>query len=554
MDAGGAASITAQDVDNGSSDACGVASIAIDNSSFGCANVGPNTVTLTVTDNNGNVSTCTSTVTVEDNIAPSLTVPADIFVCDGDVVNYPVPVGTDNCSATTTQTQGMPYTNGSVFPLGVTTVEYTAVDPSGNSVSMSFDVTVHPLPSVSVAQSELGEYCQGGAIVLTADAPTAVAYAWSNGGTSDVTEVFASGTYSVTVTNQFGCTSVASIPVTYTGEDLLSSYTILANKEVKLHDNNLVVNGGVGVLGNNRKAKIYKNTTVAGPNTFVMADVIQVHQNATVSNQIIGQPNVTLPTFLYANCGGSDVTVHPGTTVTLNGTKYDEIEVEDNATVIFTQSDVSIDELEIEDGATVKFASCTYLRVEEFEVEKNVTFNPDGYKVVVFTEDKVEIDRGVTFNGSIYSKEDLKVRSKASNPTTMTGFFIARKVKGYKHTIWNWDTNCDNSCPTVVASKEGTPAIEFTEEGEQEMFETNLYPNPSSGVSNFTVEMTEGREVVIEVYNMQGVRVMEVHRGFLNPVARHYFEINGQQLATGMYQVVLQSGEEIKAHRWIIQR
>ncbi|QTN38523.1 hypothetical protein HZ996_04960 [Cryomorphaceae bacterium] len=70
LDAGGAASITAQDVDNGSSDACGVASIAIDNSSFGCANVGMNTVTLTVTDVNGNVSTCTSTVTVEDNVAP----------------------------------------------------------------------------------------------------------------------------------------------------------------------------------------------------------------------------------------------------------------------------------------------------------------------------------------------------------------------------------------------------------------------------------------------------------------------------------------------------
>ena len=33
--------------------------------------VGANTVTLTVTDNNGNVSTCTATITVEDNIDPT---------------------------------------------------------------------------------------------------------------------------------------------------------------------------------------------------------------------------------------------------------------------------------------------------------------------------------------------------------------------------------------------------------------------------------------------------------------------------------------------------
>ena len=42
---------------DGSNDACGVASTTIDISSFDCSNVGPNTVTLTVTDVNGNSST-----------------------------------------------------------------------------------------------------------------------------------------------------------------------------------------------------------------------------------------------------------------------------------------------------------------------------------------------------------------------------------------------------------------------------------------------------------------------------------------------------------------
>ena len=66
----GNGSTTAAAVDNGSNDACGAASLALSQTDFGCADVGANTVTLTVTDANGNESTCDATVTVEDNVAP----------------------------------------------------------------------------------------------------------------------------------------------------------------------------------------------------------------------------------------------------------------------------------------------------------------------------------------------------------------------------------------------------------------------------------------------------------------------------------------------------
>ena len=44
--------------------------MVVNTTSFGCANVGPNNVVLTVTDVNGNSSTCTSIVTVRDTIRP----------------------------------------------------------------------------------------------------------------------------------------------------------------------------------------------------------------------------------------------------------------------------------------------------------------------------------------------------------------------------------------------------------------------------------------------------------------------------------------------------
>ncbi len=68
----GTVSITAADVDNGSTDNCGIASRTLDVSSFDCSNTGANTVVMTITDNSGNTSTCTSTVTIQDVTAPEV--------------------------------------------------------------------------------------------------------------------------------------------------------------------------------------------------------------------------------------------------------------------------------------------------------------------------------------------------------------------------------------------------------------------------------------------------------------------------------------------------
>jgi hypothetical protein len=69
--AGGTASITASDVNNGSFDNCSIASITIDKSTFDCSSIGNQIVTLTVTDASGNVSTGTATVTIVGELTTS---------------------------------------------------------------------------------------------------------------------------------------------------------------------------------------------------------------------------------------------------------------------------------------------------------------------------------------------------------------------------------------------------------------------------------------------------------------------------------------------------
>lgn len=142
LDANGQATITPDMVDNGSSSVVGIASLTLDKTSFDCSNAGPNLVTLTVTSTLGSTATCTSTVTVVDNIAPVLTVPANMTVntntglC-GATVTFAASA-TDNCVATITYEPAP----GSFFGKGLTTVMVTATDASGNATHGSFTVEV----------------------------------------------------------------------------------------------------------------------------------------------------------------------------------------------------------------------------------------------------------------------------------------------------------------------------------------------------------------------------------------------------------------------------
>ena len=147
LDASGNGSTTAAAVDNGSSDACGVQSRSLSQTSFGCADVGANTETLTITDVNGNVSTCSATITVEDNIAPTaaclnttVEIQPDGFydLQESDV--YDAANSSDNCAISTVNFPGAVFTCADVglaFPVTV-----TAGDPSGNTSTCTATVAV----------------------------------------------------------------------------------------------------------------------------------------------------------------------------------------------------------------------------------------------------------------------------------------------------------------------------------------------------------------------------------------------------------------------------
>ena len=71
LDDSGEATITPEDIDNGSTDDIGIALREVSPSDFGCSDLGSNVVILNVTDTSGNSAHCTATVTVFDNVLPT---------------------------------------------------------------------------------------------------------------------------------------------------------------------------------------------------------------------------------------------------------------------------------------------------------------------------------------------------------------------------------------------------------------------------------------------------------------------------------------------------
>lgn len=212
LDANGDASIIAADVDGGATDACGIASLAIDNDTFDCSNVGTNNVTLTVTDTNGNTSSCVAIVTVEDTIDPAIGCPSDIIagtdtgVCGGTVF-FPDAVAADACGiVSVVQTAGLP--SGSVFPLGSNLVEYTATDVNGNTTVCSFAITV-------VDDENPIAVCQDITIQLDASGDATIVAADVDGGSTDNCAI-ASSTIDI---DTFDCSNVGSNNVTLTVTD-----------------------------------------------------------------------------------------------------------------------------------------------------------------------------------------------------------------------------------------------------------------------------------------------------------------------------------------------
>ena len=178
LDASGNASITVADIDNGSSALCGSPSLSIDQTTFDCSHVGINNVTLTVTDNTGNSTSCIAQVTVMDTIAP-VVVAKDVVVAldaNGQVVISPSDIDNGSSDACGIASFDVSPNTFDCNTLGSNTVTLTVTDNNGNSSSTNATVDVENsfgLQLSSINDIDLSCKSSVGGRYVSWDAPTA---------------------------------------------------------------------------------------------------------------------------------------------------------------------------------------------------------------------------------------------------------------------------------------------------------------------------------------------------------------------------------------------
>jgi hypothetical protein len=254
--------------------------------------LGPTSVTYRATDASGNTQDCSFIVTItesDDNEKPVISdCPIDIAVstdpnnCNA-LVNWTAPSATDNSGSVTLTSNFEP---GSIFPVGITQVIYTATDASGNLSTCSFKVTV--------TDSELPVITTNGDQNLNAEAGlcaasfTATASAMDNCSVGDPTGVRSDGQL---LTDPY---SVGITTITWTVTDINNNAATPVKQTVTVNDTELPT-----VITRNRIFTIENGETL----TISSADI----NNGSSDNCGILDFELDITTFSSLNEGENTV-------------------------------------------------------------------------------------------------------------------------------------------------------------------------------------------------------------------------------------------------------
>lgn len=141
----GTVSISANDVNDGSYDNCGIASMSISKSIFNCNNIGNNSIEFTVSDINGNTNTTYVNITVVGS-TPTATiqiVPSETTFTGGNANNIYLGYGAQSARLNVTANGGAPYTYNWTGSTGLN--NYTSSNPvftPSTAGNYSFTVSV----------------------------------------------------------------------------------------------------------------------------------------------------------------------------------------------------------------------------------------------------------------------------------------------------------------------------------------------------------------------------------------------------------------------------
>jgi HYR domain/Secretion system C-terminal sorting domain len=487
-----------------------------------CFPVGTTSVTDTATDARGNKAFCSFNVTVNnvvvdpclnDAIAPVLTsCPTNISLTTSNttsICSWTEPKATDNCSTpsvsyTTSPTVGL--TKGVAFPIGVTTVTYTATDAKGNKATCSFTVTVTNA-CAALSNSAITEYFinntwytgssvtvnTGTSLIISANPNSLVSYIWTgplgfykignSGGDVSVSSAISkaqAGTYTVTMKDNLGCTASKSI--------------------------NIVVNDP---CANDRTPPVFTNcpTTISVP-----VGLLSWCKSATWSTPT-ATDNCGTPVVVQASGQYKNSCFVPGTyaisykaTDAKGNISYCNFNVRAYKTLLLF--------LEAKDNL-----------VMDAQAQVNRTYiewvNNTGFKNDYFTVEKI--------NNTTGKFEALETVNSQSSDSSATHY----------STYDNAPNDGDNTYRVKVTFQDGSTKVSEPKTlNFKGLYDVRIFPNPASDIVGIDLSSYKNQAVEISMYNYLGqqISVQQVEK-----VGNAVVELNVANVQEGNYMIRIQS-------------
>ena len=543
--------------------------------------------------NCGTVQSNNMVITV--NSPPSITYQsADSTRCEGESMTFKV-------SATGTAPLSYQWYNGQTAVTGGDTSKYniSSVVPADNgnyhavitngcaSISSGYKyLTVHATPQVNLGNDT--SFCDGGSVII---GPGYGYYAvWNNGQIASQLNITTSGTYSASVTDQYGCdgftdTLNVNVVLPYANQEIcLATVDSATGKNVVVWEK--TPNMGVSSFN------VYKESNISGVYSLLAN---RPYDSLSVVLDYTSNPSVNAERYVITvvdSCGNESPNspAHRTMHMTVNKGQNNDWNLIWNAYEGFTPSSYKIyradTSLSFVNIATVSGSSSyTYLYTDQ-TAPANATLY--YYVEVVHPSGGCSATKGKT---SYNSSRSNRANNGTANPSPLLPAFFGTPTSGVfplnvhffdqsqgNPIEWEWDFGDGNvdsvqnpvhsytqigvySVSLIVRDAGSMNSVAFQNyitvlttgiaEVDNE-FVVKVFPNPYSDKTNIAYALTNQTKVVLEVYTAQGQKVAQLINA--EQAAGSYkvqFRAADYGFASGVYILRMKVGDQLYTKKMV---
>jgi gliding motility-associated-like protein len=241
---------------------------------------------------------------------PTITASGPLTFCSGDSVTLTSSEGSSYLWSNGATSQSINVTTAGSYTVRTTNASGCVSEESAPKV-----VTVNTLPATPIITAGgPTAFCDGGSVTLTSSSGST--YLWSTGATSQSINVTETGNYTVRITNESGCQSVASVATAVTVNPLPEAPTITASGPTTF-----CTGGSVTLTSSTGSTYLWSTGAITPSINITSAGSYSV----TVTNSNGCQSPQSLPAVININSlpvvdAGTDTNIPTGTSTILNAT------------------------------------------------------------------------------------------------------------------------------------------------------------------------------------------------------------------------------------------